>query len=356
MRRWFEMTEGIQKSMKSLLTERYSRQVLFRGIGEEGQRLLLKSRIAIVGVGALGTVLATQFVRAGVGFIRLIDRDIIEPSNLQRQSLYDEEDAINGMPKAVAAKEKLSRANSSIQIEAVITDLTWQNAESLLSDVDLILDGTDNFQVRYLINDVAAKHKIPWSYGGAVSSYGTTAFVRPSVTPCLVCLFGEDQGGGHDTCDTVGVIAPVVSIIASIQVAESLKYLTGNLERLSNSLTYVDVWSNEFRSVKFPLKDNNCVCCSKGEFHALNPQKDALAVSMCGRHTIQVRPTKSLDISLKQLAERLLKIGEVKQNEFLLRFSIEDVGITLFADGRALVHGTDDIAHARSLYARYIGM
>lgn len=260
------------------------------------------------------------------------------------------------MPKAAAAKEKLSRANSSVEIDAVITDLTWRNAESLLSDVDLILDGSDNFQVRYLINDVGVKHNIPWSYGGSVSSYGTTAFIVPQQTPCLVCLFGEDQGGGHDTCDTVGVIAPAVSIIASLQVAEALKYLTGQTEKLSCSLTYVDVWNNEFRHVKFPKQDEGCSCCRKLEFHALSPQKDTLAVSMCGRHTIQVKPAKPLDITLKQVGTRLEKIGDVKYNEFLLRAGFGEVQITLFADGRALVHGTDDIAHARSLYARYIGM
>jgi molybdopterin-synthase adenylyltransferase len=338
------------------LALRYSRQMLFRGIGREGQLRLHASRVAIVGMGALGTVLATQLVRAGVGYIRLLDRDIIEASNLQRQSLYDEEDAKNGMPKAAVAKEKLARANSDVQIEAVITDLTWQNAESLLSDVDLIMDGTDNFQVRYLINDVAVKYSIPWSYGGVVSSYGTTAFIRSGETPCLVCLFGDEQGGGQDTCDTVGVIAPAVSTIASLQVAESLKYLTGHAEKLAGTLTYVDVWNNEFRQVKFPAIDVNCSCCGKKAFHALAPQKDTLAVSMCGRHTIQVKPAKPLDLSLQQVGARLQTIGEVKQNEFLLRVAFGEVEITLFADGRALVHGTDDIAHARSLYARYIGM
>ena len=187
---------------------RYSRQILFRPIGNSGQARIRSAKVAIVGMGALGTVLATQLVRAGVGFVRLIDRDIIEASNLQRQSLYDETDAEQGLPKAVAAANKLQMANSEVRIEALVTDLTWRNAEELLADVDLIMDGTDNFQVRYLINDVAVKHGIAWAYGGAVSSYGTSGLFRPTETPCLVCLFGEDQGGGHDTCDTVGVIAP----------------------------------------------------------------------------------------------------------------------------------------------------
>ncbi len=342
--------------MDNPFIERYSRQILFRPIGEEGQGRLSESRIAIVGMGALGTVIATQLVRAGIGFIRIIDRDIAEPSNLQRQSLYDEEDAKQGMPKAAAAKTKLENANSGVEIDAVITDVTWRNVESLLSDVHLIMDGTDNFQIRYLINDVSVKHTIPWSYGGAVSSYGTTGFIRPKETPCLVCLFGEDQGGGHDTCDTVGVIAPIVSIIASLQVAEALKYLTGHSNQLANALTYFDVWNNEFRSVRFPEKDPQCPCCGYREFKALSPRADALAVSMCGRQTIQVRPTKPLDVSLHQLASRLAQIGQVQQNAFLLRAIIGEMQITVFADGRALVHGTTDVAHARSLYARYIGM
>ncbi len=342
--------------MDNPLMERYSRQILFRPIGENGQQMLAKSRVAIVGMGALGTVLATQLVRAGIGYLRLIDRDIVEPSNLQRQSLYDEQDALEGMPKAAAAKDKLVKANSSVNMEAVISDITWRNAESLLSDVDLIMDGTDNFQIRYLINDVAVKHHIPWSYGGAVSSYGTTGFIRPGETPCLVCLFGHDQGGGHDTCDTVGVIAPIVSIIASLQVTEAIKYLTGHAEHLSNALTYVDVWNNEFRSVHFPTRDESCNCCNHHDFQALSPKSDGLAVSMCGRETIQVRPQQSLDVSLEQLANRLNKLGKVQQNEYLLRAVIDDTQITLFADGRALIHGTTDVAKARSLYARYIGM
>ncbi len=342
--------------MDNAFTERYSRQILFKPIGTTGQSKLNTSRIAIVGMGALGTILATQLVRAGIGFIRVIDRDIVEASNLQRQSLYDENDAREGMPKVEAAKRKLHLANANVKIEAVTTDVTWRNAESLLSDVDVILDGTDNFQIRYLINDVAVKHHIPWSYGGAVSSYGTTGFIRPGETPCLVCLFGENQGGGHDTCDTVGVIAPVVSIIASLQVAEVLKYLTGNHQKLTDSLAYVDVWNNEFRSVQFPNRRPDCRCCGRSEYQALKPQVDSLTVSFCGRQTIQIRPTKSLDIPLEQLALRLARVGRVKQNEFLLRATIDNVQLTLFADGRALVHGISDIALARSLYARYIGM
>jgi molybdopterin-synthase adenylyltransferase len=336
--------------------DRYSRQTLFRPIGVEGQARIRQSRVAIVGLGALGTVISTQLVRAGVGFVRLIDRDIIEFSNLQRQSLYDEQDAVEGLPKAVAAANKLKAANSEVQIEPVVTDVTWRNAEELLSDVDVIVDGTDNFQIRYLINDVSVKHGIPWAYGGAVSSYGTAAFFRPGETPCLVCMFGENPGGGHDTCDTVGVIAPIVSIVASLQVTEVLKYLSGNIAALNPGLIHIDVWNNEFRTVKFPSRKKDCPCCERRQYASLEAKTDALTVSLCGRQTIQVKPEKPLLTPLSQIVERLQSLGTVNHNAHLLRFSTDDVTITLFADGRALIHGTDDEVKARSLYARYIGM
>ncbi len=336
---------------------RYSRQVLFSPIGQDGQERLQRARVALVGLGALGTVIATQLARAGVGFLRLIDRDIIEPSNLQRQSLYDEQDAVEQFPKAIAAANKLRLANSEIIIEPVVTDLTFRNAEALLGDTELIMDGTDNFQVRYLINDVAVKHKIPWSYGGAVSSFGSTALFRPESTPCLVCLFGEDPGSGHDTCDTVGVIAPAVSMIASLQVAEALKYLTGNDDALTNALVYLDVWKNDFRSVHFGHRQDDCRCCGKKEFTSLVRKNDALTVSMCGRRTIQVRPAVSHSpIDLFQVADKLALLGSVRVNEHLLRLDLGEEQITLFADGRALLHGVDDTTRARSLYAKYIGM
>jgi adenylyltransferase/sulfurtransferase len=287
---------------------------------------------------------------------RLIDRDIVEWSNLQRQSLFDEQDARSFTPKAVAAAEKLRAANSSIAIEAVVEDVTWRNAEALLSDVDVILDGTDNFQVRYLINDVAVKHGIPWAYGGAVGSYGTTAFFRPGETPCLVCLFGDDPGGGHDTCDTVGVISPVVSIIASLQTAEVLKHLTHNQAALRQGLLYVDVWSNQFRSVAFPAPKPDCPCCGQRRFASLTPRADALTVSFCGRRTIQVRPASSLTVSLEAVGQRLARIGRVTVQPYALRFEGDGLEVTLFPDGRALIHGVEDETVARSAYARYIGM
>lgn len=335
---------------------RYSRQVLFRPIGAGGQARLADARVAIVGLGALGTVLATQLVRAGIGFVRLIDRDIIEPSNLQRQSLYDEVDAEQGLAKAYAATDKLRRANREVELESVIEDLTWRNAESLLSDVDVIVDGTDNFEVRYLINDVAVKHQIAWAYGGAVASYGSTAFLRPSITPCFVCLHGAYEGGGYDTCDTVGVIAPAVSMIASLQVAEILKYLTGNVAALSDALTHVDVWRNEFSSIALGPPKPQCPCCQQHEFAALNTHGDGLTVSLCGRRTVQVHPASPRHIAFEQMAKQLAPFGRVHHNASLLRCDFGSFQITLFADGRALLHGIDDTARARTLYARYIGM
>lgn len=335
---------------------RYSRQMLFRPIGQEGQQRLRQSRIAIVGMGALGTVLSTQLVRAGVGFVRIIDRDVIESSNLQRQSLFDERDALQGRPKAEAAVEKLRLANSDVEIDMKIEDVTPTNAESLLADVDVIVDGTDNFRVRYLINDVSVKHAIAWSYGGAVSSYGTTAFIRPGLTPCLVCLFGPNPGnGGHDTCDTVGVIAPVVSIVASLQVAEILKYLTGNVGALSDSLVHVDVWNNEFRMIHLGLPKTDCECCHRHHFTSLESQKDGLTVSFCGRQTIQIQPPRGLSRPLSEMANRLSQVGSVRHNVNLLRLDLGDIQVSLFANGRALIHGVDDEVEAKNIYSRYIG-
>lgn len=335
---------------------RYARSVLFRPIGHAGQVKLHQSRVAIVGLGALGTILSTQLVRAGVNFVRLIDRDIIELSNLQRQTLFDEADAQAGRAKAVTAADKLRKANSTIEIEPVVTDLTWRNAEQLLAGVDVIIDGTDNFQVRYLLNEVAVKHGIALSYGGAVSSYGTAAFLRPRQTPCLVCLFGANQGTGYDTCDTVGVLAPIVSIVASFQVAETLKYLTGHEEALNASMVHIDVWSNDIQSIRLPEIRPDCPCCQRHEFPNLAAKQDGLTVSFCGRQTIQVRPQSSLQISLETLAERLQSVGHVRRNPHLLRLEVDDVQVTIFADGRALIHGVDDETRARQVYARYVGM
>jgi len=336
--------------------DRYSRQIRFRHIGETGQARISKSRVAVVGLGALGTASAAQLARAGVGYLRLIDRDVVEPSNLQRQLLYTEKDARNATPKAIAARDALAAANSGITIEAVVDDLDASNAEQLLADVDVVIDGSDNFEVRYLINEVAVKHNIPWAYAGAVEAHGTSAFLRPGRTPCLVCLLGYGARVGHDTCDTVGVISPIVQWMASYQVAEVLKYLAGREDALSNAILQADVWHTDVRLIRMGGPKPDCPCCGRREFVALSAGRRALSVTFCGRQTIQVRPQEDVALSLPALAERLRPLGTVRASDALLRFETGGVALTVFPNGRALVHGTDDPARARSLYAQYIGM
>jgi molybdopterin-synthase adenylyltransferase len=350
------MQAGGGEKMQPFGVDRYARQSLFAPIGEIGQKRLADARIAIVGLGALGTVSATQLVRAGVGYVRVIDRDIVEASNLQRQSLYDEDDAANHRPKALAAADKLRRANSSVVIEEHLVDLTWRNAEQLLTDVDLIVDGSDNFEVRYLVNDVSVKHAVPWSYGGAVASYGTTALFRPGETPCFRCVFGSQPAGGHETCDSVGVVAPVVSVIASLQTAEVLKLLTGNVHALVNGMVHVDVWKNQFQTIQLGDATVDCPCCVLKAFSFLAERADSYTVSMCGRDTVQVRPYGAQGIDLAGMADRLRKWGTVHANPHVLRLTTDSHPMTLFRDGRALIHGTNDTVLARSLYAKYVGM
>ncbi|MBO8165204.1 MAG: ThiF family adenylyltransferase [Brevibacillus sp.] len=337
---------------------RYSRQILFAPIGPTGQEKLGTSRVAIVGMGALGTVLANHMVRAGIGFVRLIDRDFVEPSNLQRQMLYDEDDARQHLPKAMAAGDKLKRINSQVTIEPIVADLTPYNAERLLTDVDLVLDATDNFQVRYLINDVCVKHEIPWVYGGAVSAKGMFAAIRPGITPCLRCLFPEaPKPGETPTCDTAGVIGPIIHVIASYQAAEAMKLLIGADDALNPHLEHVDLWLNQHQQLSISsARRSDCPTCGLRQFVYLEPTSDeGLATSLCGRNTIQISPAVETRLDLEQLVERLSPLGKVERNPFLLRFHIGEHTLVVFPDGRVLVQGTDDPALARSLHARYIG-
>lgn len=337
---------------------RYSRQLLFAPIGRTGQQRLLSSRVAIVGMGALGTVLANHMVRAGVGFVRLIDRDFVEPSNLQRQMLYDEDDARQHLPKAIAAYEKLRRINSEVTIEPIVADLTPFNAEQHLSDVDLVLDATDNFQVRYLINDVCVKHGIPWVYGGAVSAKGMFTAIRPGVTPCLRCLFPEaPRPGDAPTCDTAGVIGPIIHIVASYQATEAFKLLIGADDAYNPHLEHFDVWANEHRQIRVAsARRSDCPTCGKREFSFLSPEtQEGMATSLCGRDTVQITPGEDARLDLDRLAERLSPLGTVERNKFLLRFQIEPHTLVVFPDGRVLVQGTDDVTLARTLHAKYIG-
>ncbi|HEU4964846.1 MAG TPA: ThiF family adenylyltransferase [Bacilli bacterium] len=338
---------------------RYSRQLLFEPIGEAGQRKMLDARVAVVGMGALGTVLANHMVRAGVGFVRVIDRDFVEASNLQRQMLYHEHHAAEGLPKAMAAAETLGKINSGVTVEPVIADLTGANAEELLSDADLVLDGTDNFQVRFLINDVCVKHGIPWVYGGGVSANGMTMPIIPGETPCLRCLFDSAPAPGTtQTCDTAGVLGPLIHIVASYQAVEAMKLLVGAEDAVRKTMLNVSIWNYNTTSVDISrAKNPNCICCGQRTFEYLEPQEGEQTISLCGRNTIQISPAEPWDVDLTAMADRLEKSGRVDRNKFLVRYyATDEIRLVIFSDGRVLVQGTDDLSVARSLYAKYIGM
>lgn len=339
---------------------RYSRQTLFAPIGREGQAKLGASRVAIVGMGALGTVLADHMVRAGVGFVRLIDRDFVELSNLQRQMLYDEADAAASAPKAVAAADRLRLTNSLVTIEPHVADLNFTNAESLLTDVDLILDGTDNFAVRFLINDVSVKIGIPWIYGGAVSSRGVSMTVIPGETPCLRCMFGQPPAQGTtETCDTAGVIGMIIHVVASYQAAEALKWLVGDRASMHGRMMHFDMWHNHHAAVDVSkARRADCPACAGRRFEYLHAEAEGDAIqSLCGRNAVQIHPLRAQRFDLPDWERTLAPLGRVERNPFLLKFHIsDDVRLVLFPDGRAIVQGTDDIAAAKSIYSRYIGM
>ena len=332
--------------------ERYSRQILFRGIGEAGQEALLASHAAIVGCGALGSFHAAALARAGVGRITIIDRDFVEPSNLQRQWLFEERDAAEGLPKAVAAERRLAAINSGIEARGMVADLTAENADDLLGGTSLILDGTDNFEARYLINDFAVSRGIPWIYGAAVGSYGLAMAVIPGRTACLRCVYPEPPSGAQPTCETAGVLNAIVSTVASLQVADALKILSGRAELVRGRITTVDVWEGGIRQIEGPGRDPECPTCGRGEFPFLEERRRPPAV-LCGRNAVQVRERERLD--LEELRVRLEPLGEVRANEFVLRFRGGGHEMTVFPDGRAIIKGTNDVGVARSFYARYIG-
>jgi molybdopterin-synthase adenylyltransferase len=336
---------------------RYSRQILFSGIGEEGQEKLLKSKVAIVGVGALGTVCANHLVRSGVGVIRLIDRDVVDLSNLQRQSLFSEEDVKLNLPKAVAAQKRLNRINSTVKVEAVIEDLNLDNAEDLIAGFDVIIDGTDNFMTRYLINDIAVKYGIPWVHGAAVSSRGLFAVIKPGVTPCYRCLFPEVPAGRGETCDTIGVLSPITDIIGSFQAMEVIKILVGTAT--NPNLEQIDIWDTSFFSMDISEgKNPSCPTCVNHQFDFLDRSSTLQESysSLCGRDTVQIYFREKRERDLVKLGALLKRNGKVTGNQFLLRFSPnQDTSIVIFKDGRVLIHGTNDIVKAKSLYSKYIG-
>ena len=326
--------------------------MLFSGIGEDGQARLLTSRAVIVGCGAIGAAAANLLVRAGVGRVRIIDRDFVEPSNLQRQTLFDEADAREALPKAVAAERKLRSINSAITVEGVVADLNPRNAPELLAGFDLILDGTDNFETRFLLNDFAVSSGSPWIYAAAVASYGLTMTVLPGVTPCLACLLETQRQGLEETCDTVGVLGSIVNLIASLEVADALKLLSGRAGQHSRLIS-CDVWSGRFQSVRV-ARNPDCRVCVRREFSYLEGQAQP-HVTMCGRDSVQIHE-RGRALDLAALRTHLARtIADVRQNDFLLRFRIPPYEMTVFADGRAILKGTKDPAVARSVYARYIG-
>jgi len=337
--------------MNDAESDRYSRQLLFAGIGRTGQQKLLDARVTIVGCGALGSFHAAALARAGVGNIRIVDRDYVEFSNLQRQWLFDEADATEAAPKAIAAKRQLARVNSLVKVDAAIADLTAANAGELLEGSDVILDGTDNFETRYLLNDYCVRGGIPWIYGGAVGSYGIAMPVLPGRTACFACVYPEAPAGAQPTCETAGILGTATALVASLQVSAAMKWIVAG--EAPTGITAVDVWSGEIRRIAPPPPDADCRACARREFTWLDCRRRA-PISMCGRNAVQIHElNRPLDLS--ELAGRLRPLGDVRCNEFALRFDAPPYLLTVFPDGRVIVKGTTDAGVARSLYARYIG-
>ncbi len=346
----------IDKSAReSLSNERYSRQILFRGIGEHGQTRLGAARAAIVGCGATGSALAGLLARAGVGTLRIIDRDYVEPSNLQRQSLFDENDAAESLPKAVAAARKIAAFNSETRVEAKVEDLIPGNVEALLEGMDLILDGTDNFETRYLLNDYAVDRSLPWIYSAAVGSYGVTLNVLPGETACLACIFPDSPRGMVETCETSGILNSAVNLVASIAATEAMKLLIGDpvAKALRRTLLSFDVWTNEHAEISAAQPRAGCRACGQRDFIHLAGEGRP-HITLCGRNSVQIHE-RQRPIDFAELTSRLQPHGTVRHNDFVLKFWRDPYEITLFPDGRAIIKGTTDTAVARSLYARFVG-
>jgi len=338
--------------------DRYSRQALFEGIGEDGQTQLAQSKAVIIGCGALGSVQTETLARAGVGRLVLVDRDFVEESNLQRQIMFEESDAFNRLPKSIAAASRIARVNSDIQVEPLVTDVNFENVEEIIAEADVVLDGTDNFETRFLINDACLKTRTPWIYGAAVGSYGLTMTIVPGSSPCFACVLeAMPEPGSGPTCDTAGVIMPIVTTIASIQAAEALKLLTGQTDKLHRSLMRIDLWNFEINRLDLSNFDgqDRCAACSGKEFKFLRGSGRQIATTLCGRNAVQIARSGSGVVDFPALADRLRQTGEVAFNDFLLRFRIEGYDITVFRDARSIIRGTTDPAVARGLYARYIG-
>ena len=349
------MTSLRQGVEKEKFEERYSRQILFRGIGAEGQQRLAAGKVAVVGCGATGSALASLLARAGVGTLRIIDRDYVEASNLQRQSLFEEKDAAESLPKAIAAARRITAFNSEISVEARVEDLVPGNIDVLLEGMDVILDGTDNFETRYLVNDYAVKKSLPWIYAAAVGSYGVTLNVLPGKTACLACIFPDTPQGMVETCETSGILNTAVNLVASIAATEAVKLLVGGAaaEQLRNTLWSFDVWRNEQAEIAAAHPRAGCRACGERNFVHLAGEGRP-HVTMCGRNSVQIHE-RARPIDFAEMQRRLEAHGVVRHNEFVLKFWREPYEMTLFPDGRAIIKGTTETGVARSLYARYVG-
>jgi adenylyltransferase/sulfurtransferase len=354
------LSDDAKKIEEAGAVARYSRQVLLAQLGEHGQQKFSTARVVLIGCGALGTVLADTLVRAGVGFLRIIDRDFVELGNLQRQVLFDEQDAHSGTPKAVAAAQRLAKINSLVEVEPVVADIHAGNVESFITGASVILDGTDNFETRFLINDAAVKHNIPWVYGACVAADGMVMTIVPHQTPCLRCVWERPPPPGiSPTCDTVGVFASVVHIVASLQAMEAIKLITGQAGAITPGLLQIDAWRGQFS--RFDMQGaherGDCPCCGKGNYEYLDSGLREPAASLCGRDAVQVHPQTGLTLDFEALAAKIAPVAKSPptHNRYLLRFEVDRVQVTVFRDGRAIIKGTCEPEEARSIYARYIG-
>lgn len=342
--------------------ERYLRQIIFNPLGESGQQKLLDAHVLLVGCGATGSVIANTLARAGIGHLTLVDRDFIELNNLQRQILFDEDDLAEGLPKAVAAARKLAKINSTITVEPIVADVNGENIEDLIRDATLVLDGTDNFVTRYIVNDACVKHNKAWIYGGAVGSTGMTLNIIPHQTACFRCVFPHPPAPGTlPTCDTAGVLAPIIGVIASIVCAEAIKFIAQSSE-LNDKLISIDLWEHSFEAYRVARRAD-CVTCQRHEFEFIAEEQGMASALLCGKNAIQIRPARKHKINLSYLANRLTDLGRVSYNEYLLKFvtptrsagSGQEFELTVFPDARAIVQGTEDENVAKSLYSKYVG-
>ncbi|MFA7280583.1 MAG: ThiF family adenylyltransferase [Sterolibacterium sp.] len=338
------------------VSERYSRQVRFAAIGAAGQARIGASRVAVIGCGALGSATVDLLARSGVGEILIVDRDFVEISNLQRQVLFDEADAATQLPKAVAAANAVGRINSQVKVRPVIADVTSSNIEEIVSGAQIVIDGTDNFETRYLLNDACVKLGLPWVYGGVIGASGMAMAILPGETPCLRCIYPDGQAAGVlATCETAGVIGAIVTLVAAVQWAEAVKILIGDHQHLGRGLATFDLWTNDYLlATGFP-RQADCPCCVQRHFDYLEARNTSQTTTLCGRHAVQVSPGHPLRLDLVELGRRLASSGHVSTSPYLVRLTLDSHEITVFADGRAIIKGTSDLGVARSLYARHVG-